>query len=50
MTFDRDAARPKLDDGQGYLLIIERSDGSEFRMMLQGSAAAQTHPLIIMVR
>jgi hypothetical protein len=50
MTFDRDAARPKLDDGQAYLLVIERSDGSEFKMMLQGSAAAQTDPLIIMVR
>ena len=50
MTFDRDTARPNLDDGQAYLLVIERSDGSELKMMLQASAAAQPDPLIIMVR
>jgi len=50
MTFDRDAARPSLDDGQAYLLVIERSDGSEFKMILQGSAVAHADPLIIVVR
>jgi len=49
-TLDRDAARPKLDDGRAYLLVIERSDGSEFRMVLRANAAAETDPLIIMVR
>jgi len=50
MTFDHNAARPRLDDGRTYLLVIERNDGSEFKMMLQGNAATRTDPLIIVVR
>jgi hypothetical protein len=50
MTFDRNAARPLLDDGQSYHLVVERSDGSEFKMMLQGSAVTRTGPLIVVVR
>ena len=34
MTFDRAAARPILDEGQSYLLVVERNDGSEVRVML----------------
>lgn len=50
MTFDRAAARPILDEGQSYLLVVERNDGSEFRVMLQPSASTQTDPLMLMVR
>jgi hypothetical protein len=50
MTFDRNGARPTLDEGQTYLLVVERSDGKELKMMLQGSAATRTDPLIVMVR
>jgi hypothetical protein len=50
MTFDRAAARPVLDEGQSYLLVVERNDGSEFRVMLQPSASGQADPLMFMVR
>jgi hypothetical protein len=50
MTFDRNGARPTLDEGQTYLLVVERSDGKELKMMLQGSAATRTDPFIVMVR
>jgi type II secretory pathway pseudopilin PulG len=50
MTFDRNGARPTLDEGQTYLLVVERSDGRELKMVLQGSAVTRTDPLIVMVR
>ena len=50
MTFDRNAAQPILDEGQSYLLVIERSDGNELKMMLKGSAIPRTDPLIVVVR
>jgi hypothetical protein len=50
MTFDRNAARPILDDDQSYVLVVERNDGSKFKMMLRGSAVAQTDPLILVFR
>ena len=50
MTFERNGARPTLDEGQTYLLVVERSDGRELKLMLQGSAATRTDPLIVMVR
>jgi hypothetical protein len=50
MTFDRAAARPTLDEGQSYLLVVERNDGSEVRVMLQPSASTQADPLILVVR
>jgi type II secretory pathway pseudopilin PulG len=50
MTFDRNGARPTLEEGQTYLLVVERSDGRELKMMLQGSAVTRTDPLIVMVR
>jgi hypothetical protein len=50
MTFDRTAARPILDEGQSYLLVVERNDGSEVRVMLQPSASTQADPLILVVR
>ena len=50
MTFDRTAARPILDEGQSYLLVVERNDGSEVRVTLQPSASTQADPLILVVR
>jgi hypothetical protein len=49
MSFERDAARPTLQDGQFYLLIVERSDGSEVKMMLQAKADTRGDPVIVMV-
>jgi hypothetical protein len=50
VTFDRDAARPVLGEGQSYLLVVERNDGSEFKMMLKASAVTQAEPLIVLLR
>jgi hypothetical protein len=49
-TFAGSVARPILDDGQYYLLVVERGDGSELTTMLQTSAVIETRPLILMVR
>ena len=49
VTFERNTARPILDDGQSYLLVVEQSDGSELKMMLRASAGTRTGPLIIVV-
>jgi hypothetical protein len=49
-TFDGSVARPILDDGQYYLLVVERSDGSELTTMLQTSAVIEANPLILVVR
>jgi hypothetical protein len=49
-TFDRDVARPKLDEGRSYLLIAERADGSELKMTLEASAGAKTGPVILVAR
>lgn len=50
LTFDRNGARPTLDEGRSYLLVVERGDGSEVRMMLQPSAVTKADPLILVVR
>lgn len=50
MTFERNAARPTLDEGRSYLLVVERDDGSELKMMLQPSAVTKADPLILVVR
>jgi hypothetical protein len=49
MRFEGDVARPMLQDGQFYLLIVERSDGSEFKMMLQANAETRGDPVILVV-
>jgi hypothetical protein len=49
-SFDRNAARPVLEHGKSYLLVIEQSDGSELKMLLRASGATQTGPLIVVVR
>ena len=49
MSFERDAARPTLEDGQFYVLVIERSDGSELKMMLQANTDTRGAPVIVTV-
>jgi hypothetical protein len=49
-TFDRKgAARPVLDDGRSYLLVVEQSDGRELKVMLEASAENRADPLIFVV-
>ena len=48
-TFVRNTARPVLDEGQSYSLVVQRSDGTEMRMDLVASATA-TSPLILVIR
>jgi hypothetical protein len=49
MRFERDAARPTLQDGQFYVLVVERGDGSEFKMTLQARADTGDDPVIVVV-
>lgn len=49
-TFERSVARPKLEEGRSYLLVIEREDGGELKMPIQASAGTKTGPLIFVTR
>src|SRR5262245_47282619 len=49
-TFGREGARPTFENGQSYVLVVEKSDGSELKMLLKGSAKTPTAPLIIIVQ
>ena len=49
-AFERGIARPTLDEGQSYFLIVGRSDGSQLKMKLVASALAETGPLILVIR
>jgi hypothetical protein len=48
--FERGAASPTLDDGQSYMLVVGRQDGSQLKMKLVASPTAETVPLILVVR
>jgi hypothetical protein len=48
-TFRQNAARPTLDEGQVYHLVVGRSDGSESKMTLRASAAASRSPRFLVV-
>ena len=48
-TFERNAARPLLEDGKSYVLVVEQGDGSELKMTLQAVAGTRTGPLIVVV-
>jgi hypothetical protein len=39
-----------LDDGQSYVLVVGRSDGSQLKMKLVASAMAEPGPLILVLR
>ena len=49
-TFQRGAASPTLDEGQSYLLVVGRHDGSQLKMKLVASPTAEAVPLILVVR
>jgi hypothetical protein len=49
-TFGRQEAHPTFEDGQSYVLVVERNDGSELKMLLKGSATTRTGPLILIVQ
>jgi hypothetical protein len=50
VNFERNTAQPVLDEGKSYLLVVERQDGGELKMLLQASGGAHTGPLIVVVR
>ena len=49
-SFARNMGRPILEQDRSYLLIVERRDGEDFKMLLQASEANQAGPLIVVVR
>jgi hypothetical protein len=49
-TFERNAARPTLEEGRSYLLVVGRNDGSELKMILQATRSKDARPLILTVR
>jgi hypothetical protein len=49
-SFEKNTARPTLDDGRSYLLVVGRNDGSELKMMLQATRSNNTRPLILTIR
>jgi hypothetical protein len=48
-TFDRTRAHPTLDEGRSYVLVVERRDGNELKMLLRGIATAPAAPVVIVV-
>jgi hypothetical protein len=50
MTFDRNVARPILDDGQSYVLVVEQSDGSELKMCSMEVRRPRPIQMIVVVR
>jgi hypothetical protein len=49
-TFDRNVARPTLENAKSYLLVVELGDGSELTRILQANEAIRTGPLFLVVR
>jgi hypothetical protein len=49
MRFEQDAARPTLQDGQAYVVVVERSDGSELKVLLQASGTTRADLVILVV-
>ena len=49
-SFARNVARPVLEQDKSYLLVVERRDGDELKVLLQASEANQAGPLIVVVR
>jgi hypothetical protein len=49
MRFEQDAARPTLQDGQFYVVVVERSDGSELKVLLQASGTTRADPVMLVV-
>jgi hypothetical protein len=49
-TFERQSARPTFDEGRSYVLVVERSDGSELRMLLKGNSKTRPGPVFVVVQ
>jgi hypothetical protein len=49
-SFARNMGRPVLEQDKSYLLIVERRDGDELKILLQASEANLAGPLIVVVR
>jgi hypothetical protein len=49
-TFERNVARPVLEDARSYLLVVELSDGSELTRVLQANEATRSGPLFLVLR
>ena len=49
-SFERDAARPTLNEGQSYVLVVGRNDGTEFKLTLQATPQVEARTLIVIVR
>jgi hypothetical protein len=49
-TFAGNMGRPVFENGKSYVLVVERRDGDEFKMLLQASETTQAGPLIVVVR
>ena len=49
-VFERNMARPVLEEGQTYILVVELGDGSELKMMLRAVAGTRSGPLIVLVQ
>ena len=48
--FEGSIARPSLEEGRYYHLVIARADGSELRAVLRAGAANRTGPFILVIR
>jgi hypothetical protein len=49
-SFARNVGQPILEQDKSYLLVVERNDGDELKVLLQASKANQLSPLIVVVR
>jgi hypothetical protein len=49
-SFERAAARPILNEGQSYVLVVGRNDGTEFKLILQATPQVEARTLIVIVR
>jgi hypothetical protein len=49
-SYQRGVARPRLEDGRAYVLVVERERAPELRMTLEASAAIKPGPVILLAR
>jgi len=49
-TFGRTMAQPQLTDGQTYSLVVDFTDGSEWKATFRASAATETSTVIVVLR
>jgi hypothetical protein len=49
-SYQRGVARPRLEDGRAYVIVVERERAPELRMTLEASAAIKPGPVILLAR